>query len=249
MFALKSPQNLAGVLLFDMCPHNLCIASSRGLLFALLVVACTLATVRRSDAQSCASSTAPNVLTAQYDNQRDGYNSQETVLTSSCLQKAPTRAVEPKLPLWSPLIVEPPPAGFTTNGILAQPLYYPAISTSLTNCNPSCNMLIVATLSGSVYAFNAGDTTSSGGTVGGAVVWSRSGTSSLVYDCGPNSVTGSIGKESFAGIVGTPPRRSESAPTNLWGDAEMGCSGYSIAVALTRTWGTHSTVKRRMSLL
>jgi len=101
----------------------------------------------------------PCVLTGAYGNLRQGYNAYETVLTPSTVTN---------LAQQTPLIVDLGPSS-ATNEILAQPLYVAQIPTSLTNCPSPCNMLVVVTLSSSVFAFNA-DT--------GAVIWSRTGTSS-----------------------------------------------------------------------
>ena len=68
-----------------MYSYKMLIASPRGLLFALFVGAFGLVTVTPSNAQSCASSTPPSVLTAQYGNTRRAYNPSETVLTASCI--------------------------------------------------------------------------------------------------------------------------------------------------------------------
>lgn len=68
----------------------------------------------------------------------------------------------------------------------AQPLYVAGIHTSLTNCSPSCDMIIAATLNDTVFAWNASS---------GAQVWSRQGTggtsNALWYDdCGSPGRTG-----------------------------------------------------------
>jgi hypothetical protein len=141
--------------------------SPRTLASIAFALACVFATLRSCYATSCSSSTPFNVLTAQYDTLPDGYNSHETVITSSCLQGGTTVLT---VPGWSPLQVEAPPSGFATNGVLAQPLYYPSISTGATNCNP-CNLLVVANPS-------AGQVDFPGGTV---EVTSASGSDALVW--------------------------------------------------------------------
>jgi hypothetical protein len=112
----------------------------------------------------------------------------------------------------SPLTVDTPPANIgLTNPIYAQPLYVAGISlnpsapaASQQYCNnltingqPACNMLVAATLYGSIWAYNA-DT--------GHTIFSRT---ELWNDCGPNSAVavsgqGGLGSLPFAGIVSTP---------------------------------------------
>lgn len=121
------------------------------------------------NAQPCATSGPPCVLTAQYGNLRQGYNGNETVLTPYKLSHTGLSQ-----PSWSPLLVDYPSSALqtagvgTTNGIYAQPLYVAGIQVSgNSNCGSSpsytCNMLVAVTQSGSVWAFNAGT---------GAVIWS-----------------------------------------------------------------------------
>ena len=90
-------------------------------------------------APSCPSSTPagtpPAVLTSQYDNARDGYNPNESVLTSTALSGG---AVSLCQPAWSPLAVESGPAG-VSNEILAQPLYVPGISVVSPASAAQCN--------------------------------------------------------------------------------------------------------------
>lgn len=144
--------------------------------------------------------------TGQYDNARDAYNSAETVLTSTNLKSGTT------LTQLAPLLVDTPPASISNvNPIYAQPLYIAGISLSadaaqesLENCanltvnnQAACNMLLVVTLYGSVWAYNA-DT--------GHTIFSRL---ALFNDCGPNSTVpvagqGGTGSLPFAGIVSTP---------------------------------------------
>jgi hypothetical protein len=159
-----------------------------------------------------------NVLTEQYGNRRQGYNNQESYLTSANISTSPP-TVAPFSPLMVDLALLPGATTGTVNRVLAQPLYVPAVSSGLTNCNPSCNMVLVVTLGGGVYAFNAGDTTHSGGTGAGGLVWARngqstSGTDKTNYfwydDCGQSGgisdtlYGGVSGNVSFAGILATP---------------------------------------------
>ena len=157
-------------------------------------------------AQPCTAAGPPCVKTGQNDNARDAYNSAETVLTSVNLTNGTT------LTQLAPLLVDTPPANISiANPIYAQPLYIAGISLnpnageqSLENCSnltvnsqPACNMLVVVTLYGSIWAYNA-DT--------GATIFSRL---ALFNDCGPNSTVpvagqGGIGSLPFAGIVSTP---------------------------------------------
>jgi len=157
-------------------------------------------------AQPCTPASPPCVTTSQYDNARDAYNPSETVLTSASLTAGTT------LTQLAPLLVDKPPASISAaNPIYAQPLYVSAISLSpqapqasqqncanlIVNGQPACNMVLVVTLYGSVWAYNA-DT--------GTAIFSRLG---IWSDCGPNSTVpvagqGGIGSLPFAGIVATP---------------------------------------------
>jgi hypothetical protein len=160
-----------------------------------------------ADTTSCASPSSGNpcVVTTQNDNNRDTWNSNETTITPTTLHNSGLSQTS-----FSPLTVDnnPLPSTFRSNPIYAQPLYIAGIQTSLTNCNPSCNMVLGATLNGTVFAWNADN--------GGSALWSRQGTSSstkgtvnaLWYDdCG---MVAGIGPATgfltlpFAGIVSTP---------------------------------------------
>jgi len=175
-------------------------------LFVLSVAAVGLISVETTlDAQ-------PNVLTAHYDTTRQGYNGQESVLVSSTVNST----IHPAS--FSPLLVDLGPSG-ALNAVYAQPLWV-TVSTSLANCSSPCNILLVATIGGGLYAFNAGDTTSSGGTNAGKIIWSRNQTPSSggtsdqtnyfwVDDCeatgGPaSSGSGTTLGLPFAGMVATP---------------------------------------------
>jgi len=153
---------------------------------------------------SCASPASGNpcVVTSQYDNGRDSWNYNETSLTPSNVNGLSVAS-------FSPLAVDSGdlPSSAPSNPIYAQPLYVAGIETSLSNCTPSCNMLLVATLNGTVFAFNAST---------GATVWSRQGTSSGASgtvnalwwdDCGMTAGAGpgpGMTALPFVGIVATP---------------------------------------------
>ncbi len=194
----------------------------------LFVAVPTLSTVQPLGAQNtptCTSSTPSSVWTAQYGNLRQNYNNSETVLTSSCLSNF---TITPKEPTWSPLQVDSSnlPAG-NVNPVYAQPLFLAQVpaSAGLPSCptNAPCNVLIVATLNGSIFAFNAGDGTTSGGTGAGGVIWRRTGTTSGAKtnylwfdDCmgtapGPSTSYGKAGLP-FAGIVSTPVLDTSATP-------------------------------------
>lgn len=159
---------------------------------------------------------APYVCTSQYDNPRDGYNGNETVLTTSVVGAGLAQ------PSWSPLQVDQGtlPEGYSSNPVYAQPLYVPGITiTGNSNCNPNspytCNMVVAVTLAGSIWAWNA-DT--------GNVLWSRVGTSGAqgtnylwADDCGANAsvstaLQGGLGSVPFGGIVSTPVIDVNSSP-------------------------------------
>ncbi len=174
--------------------------SPRGLLFAVFVAVVVLTGLEP------AANAQPNVLTAHYGNTRQGYNGQESVLLSSTVHTKIAPAS------FSPLLVDLGPSS-QLNAVFAQPLWVSSVSTSLTYCTPSCPMLLVATMGGGLYAFNAGDGTSSAG----KTVWSRTtkssggaGTTNYFYydDCGTGGGLASIGYGTsglpFAGIIATP---------------------------------------------
>jgi hypothetical protein len=120
------------------------------------------------------------------------------------------------------LLVDQVGPSSTLNAVFAQPLWVGSVSvsSSFPNCYPSCNMVLVATIGGGLYAFNAGDTTSSGGTNAGKVIWSRNQTPTSggaadqtdyfwVDDCGASGGLAGSGWGTtlglpFAGIVATP---------------------------------------------
>ena len=196
-----------------MMPHQLCCALTRTSWSIPLAATLAIVTVSQLGAQ-----TSVSVLTEQYGNRRQGYNNQESYPTSATVEATP-----PTIAPFSPLMVDlaqlPGATSGTVNRVLAQPLYVPGVSSGLTNCNPTCNMVLVVTLGGGGYAFNAGDTTHSGGTGAGGLVWARNGetiagkdkTNYFWYDdC---SATGGIsttlyggvsGNVSFAGSLATP---------------------------------------------
>jgi len=180
----------------------------------LFAVGLFLANVRLplSAATTCPSSTPagnpPAVLTSQYNNARQGYNGNETVLTSTALSSGAVSLCQPS---WSPLVVDAGP-GNQPNGIWAQPLYLPGTSVAspanTANCNENgsgkCNLLVSATLNGSIFAWNA-DT--------GTTLWSDcqgpgcTNNPPWVNDCGASgsiSTTWGLGGLPFAGIVATP---------------------------------------------
>lgn len=182
--------------------------SGRGRFLFLVTL---LATSLSAQTPPCPSgSTPPYVCTSQYDNLRDGYNGNETVLTTTLVGGGLTQ------PSWSPLTVDQDttviPSGYTSNPIYGQPLYVPGISllgNSACGTSPTytCNMIVAGTLSGSVWAWNA-DT--------GSMLWKRVGKSGSkgtnhlwADDCGATggvsiSSVGGTGSVPFAGIVSTP---------------------------------------------
>jgi len=192
-------------------------------------------------AQPCMATSPPCVTTSQYGNARNGYNGNETVLTSTSLESGTTTLAQ-----LSPLMVDTPPSGISsTNPIYAQPLYVTGISLSpgapsssqrscanlSINSQPACNMLLAATLYGSIWAYNA-DT--------GETIFSRT---ALWNDCGPNSTIpvygqGGLGSLPFAGIVSTPVIDTTLSPpamflTSLCADSQGVSHWYLHEVDLT----------------
>ena len=214
--------------------------SASQLLFSMLVAGLGLASVPLSvrAATTCPSSTPagnpPAVLTSQYDNARDGYNGSETILTAGALASGNVSLCQPS---WSPLQVDAGP-GNQVNGIWAQPLYVPGVSVAspanTANCNDNgagtCNMVVAATLGGSVFAWNA-DT--------GTTLWSDcqgagcTNNPPWVNDCGASgsvSTVWGLAGLPFAGIIATPViDRSNATPvmytTSLCQVASGGTAG------------------------
>lgn len=143
----------------------------------------------------------PNVLTAHYGNTRQGYNGQESVLISGTVASTIKTA--------NPFLVDLAQPGSNLNAVFAQPLWV-RVSASLNNCSSPCDLLLVATIGGGLYAFNADDN------VTNPLIWSRnqaSGTANqtnyfYIDDCGPGSTPSTSGLGTaglpFAGIVATP---------------------------------------------
>jgi hypothetical protein len=186
------------------------------------------------------------MVTQQYGNLRQGYNGSETVLNPTEMNNG-----GPTQPSWSPLRVDPPPSGFntTTNGVWAQPLYISNMSVTSPattgNCDDNgggtCNMLVVVTLAGSVFAFNAG-----GSSTPGTVIWSRQGSTpssegnagyALWYtDCYPNgSLQDGAGKFELDGIGSTPVVDVKADPPVMY--LVSGCAVE--RPMLTREWWLH----------
>jgi len=155
-----------------------------------------------------------SVLTGQYDNYRDAHNGNETCLYSTSIQSGAVTLAEAS---FSPLLVDTPPASTgleANNPIYAQPLYVSSITVLNPvkgTCKP-CNMVVLATAFGSIFAYNADN---------GNLLWSRTGTGGRpgtnwlwADDCGATGgVVGGIPGVAapytnpglpFAGIVSTP---------------------------------------------
>ncbi|HXM42019.1 MAG TPA: hypothetical protein VN924_12245 [Bryobacteraceae bacterium] len=157
----------------------------------------------------------PSVLTGQYNNNRNANNPAESCLYSTAISAGTVTIAEAS---FSPLLVDSPPStsplvGY--NPVYAQPLYVHGITVQHPvsgTCSPSCDMVVIVTAYGSIFAYNAAN---------GNLLWSRTGTGGtagtnwLWYDdCGPGSSpvglitpTGDnyIGPGlPFAGIVSTP---------------------------------------------
>lgn len=148
---------------------------------ALLLLPALMMTANPLAAQiSCTASGKPCVLTGQYDNERDAYNANETtlvcsshpcalslkqVLMSSGSNPGTLLLVDPSCPTCSNDLPQITSNGGTSfyqavaNPIYSQPLYVPGMTVSspasTSNCSPSCNMLVAATLNGTVFAWNA----------------------------------------------------------------------------------------------
>lgn len=159
-------------------------------------------------AQNC--TTAVCVVTAQNDNNRDSYNGNETVLTPSNVNTMSTtpsfqlNVDTGNLPTGGDL-----PANAASNPISAQPLYVSSVN--LGGTQGTHNLLIVATLNGTVFAFDADNNSCNAGSTN--VCWSRqglngtTGTNALWNDdcggtAGPPLISGA--NLPFAGIVSTP---------------------------------------------
>jgi len=177
-------------------------------------------------AQTCTPNT-PNVLTGQYDNQRDAYNSSENCLTSSTVGTSTPLYQLARLDVDTDNL--PAPAGYTylSNPVYAQPLYVSGITVSSpatpSNCNDNgsgkCNLVVGVTLNTTIFAWNA--TTWN-------VVWSREGGptgkaagtsgSALYYtDCNNGSVVAPFSKIlPFVGILSTPVIDTSLSPPTMF---------------------------------
>jgi hypothetical protein len=186
------------------------------LVFAAL---CAMATVEPLAAQTpvCPPTSGagnPSVLTGQYDNYRDAHNASETCLYSTAIGSGGSVSIAEAS--FSPLLVDSPSSGSLAgyNPIYAQPLYVPNIAVQHPlrgTCSPSCDMVVIVTAYGSIFAYNADN---------GNLLWKRTGTGGtagtnwLWYDdCEAGAgVVGGVGGGSayigpglpFAGIVSTP---------------------------------------------
>lgn len=186
--------------------------SPRGLLFALLVAAVGLVNIGFPLAAqtACANpaSGRPCVLTAQYDNNRDAYDGNETALTPSTVTGMST---SPKFQLT--VDTTDLPINQFSNPITAQPLYVAQV-TGVGNPSGTHDLLIGVTLNGTVFAWDA-DNGVCDITTGLSLCWSRQGYpgnlpgsgNALWYDdCG--GITGgpvpTTANLPFAGIVATP---------------------------------------------
>jgi hypothetical protein len=225
--------------------------SPRGALLALFVATLTSVTCQRVEAQvvpltTCAdSSNPPSVWTAQYGNLRQSYNNKETLLTSGCLSNGSVTLTQPG---WSPLTVDHTglPGGATVNPVVAQPLYLAQVpaSAGLPNCPTveACNLLIVVTLNGSVFAFNGGDITHGGGTGAGQVVWQRTGTTSgdnNNYFWFDDCTGGTLGPSTFYGVAGMPFAGNVSAGP-IWCSNSSSCSSSTSAFTENSSTGSVS---------
>jgi len=185
----------------------------------------------------------PSVLTSQNDNYRDAYNATETCLTSSAIQAGTVTIAEAS---FSPLLVDTPPSSTglgTTNPIYAQPLYVAGITVhnpGQGTCSP-CDMVVIATAYGSIYAYNADN---------GNLLWTRTGTGGttgtnwLWYDdChtggavvgGVTSTTWYVGPATpFGGIVSTPV--IDSSPLSPYSQTMFVTSLCKTSAGLTQWW-------------
>jgi hypothetical protein len=149
----------------------------------------------------CTNGTPPEVLTAQYNVERNGVNPNETCLT-------PVTGTFYSAGGSTPVFVQQAefqtPYETSQAGIFAQPLYFP----NLTIGGGTHNVIFAAALNSSVYAYDA-DKYGTGTPPGGVLYWSRN----LVADCNRTvndiSYPGELiiqgkGKLPMLGIVSTP---------------------------------------------
>jgi hypothetical protein len=152
------------------------------------------------------------VITAQYNNARTSTNYSEPRFESSNITPTGFGAV-------SQFLVDPNVPTGSNNPVYAQPLYV----NSLTIGSSTKNVIVAATLSSEVYAFDADDVTTAGGTV----LWSRdernsaSGSKALFHACDVGTSSGSlvvspIGSLPFAGVVSTPVIDLQASPPALY---------------------------------
>ena len=155
-------------------------------------------------AQNCGSAVC--VLTSQNDNSRDSYNGKETVLTPASVQGMSTSA---KFQL--NVDVGDLPLNASSNPVSAQPLYVSQVP-NVGSPPATHNLLIVATLNGTAFAFDA-DNNICNSVSNTSTCWSRQGTGGAagtnalwMDDClvtsGPPTIPGA--NLPFAGVVSTP---------------------------------------------
>jgi len=189
----------------------------------------------------------PSVLTGQYDNYRDAHNGDETCLYATALKTGAVTLAEAS---YSPLLVDTPPTSTGlagNNPIYAQPLYVAGITVQHPvkgTCSP-CNMVILATAFGSIFAYNADN---------GNLLWKRSGTggkpgtnSLWADDCGATGgvIGGVPGKAApyigpglpFAGIVSTPV--IDATPVSPYTYTMFVTSACQTAAPLVEEWWLH----------
>jgi hypothetical protein len=192
-------------------------------LLSIFVSACALGAIAVPSLAQCPPGPAtgnPAVLTSQYDNQRDGLNSNEVCLTAAALGSGSVILSQTRL-----LEVDDNPAELPTlpsgqqalsNPIYAQPLYVPQVVIGGT----PHNILIAATMNDTVFAWDAdtGGCTTSAQPVCNPPLWARQasninptyapgpqGTNALWYDdCPGGHPPSGPGFLSFKGIISTP---------------------------------------------
>ena len=140
------------------------------------------------------------ILTGQHDNSRGSFNPYESTLSPTYVSSMSTSSA------FTLQVDTAVPTGSYSNPVVAQPLYVAGVN-PVGGDHGTHNLLIVATLNGTVFAFDAdGNTCDAAKTT--STCWSRQGSTAFPgADCGGVAGDGpalSVPNLPFAGVVATP---------------------------------------------
>ena len=149
---------------------------------------------------TCGNTGAVCILTGQHDNSRSSFNPYESTLSPTYVSSMSTSSA------FTLQVDTAVPSGSYSNPVVAQPLYVAGVS-PVGGDRGTHNLLIVATLNGTIFAFDA-DGKTCDALATSSTCWSRQGATALPYtDCGGQAGDGPAGgvpNLPFAGVVSTP---------------------------------------------